>query len=255
MLQEETGYTVATVTDLRCRYAPAPWEFAVRESAAIDRHWAAALEARPQLFNGRVLMLTDGKVVPGPDSATFEASHADIDFKAFLAWRDWGHPARGWRNCFGMAALQAADGAFILGEMSQHTANAGRVYFPSGTPDLDDVEGTRVDLAGSIRRELREETGLALDRLRFAPALTVIEDDRRVCVLQRVRAEGTAEALVATIAAHLATEARPELVRMHVVRDLADITPAMPPFVRLYLRRSLTGDEPARPHGGDAQPG
>ena len=88
------------------------------------------------------------------------ASYFEVDFASFLAWRDWGFPDKDVFNGFGMGALRASDGAFVLGEMGEHTANAGRIYFPSGTPDLDDIRGDALDIAGSVARELEEETGL-----------------------------------------------------------------------------------------------
>ncbi|MFX5960907.1 hypothetical protein ABTE72_19340, partial [Acinetobacter baumannii] len=86
-----------------------------------------------------------------PDFAgeRFSARYFDVDFASFLAWRDWGFPDRDVFNGFGMGALRAADGAFVLGEMGGHTATAGRVYFPSGTPDLDDVRDGRLDIPAS----------------------------------------------------------------------------------------------------------
>ena len=45
--------------------------------------------------------------------------------------------------------VRSSDGAYLLGVMNRHTANAGRVYFPAGTPDPDDIVGARVDLDGS----------------------------------------------------------------------------------------------------------
>ena len=90
----------------------------------------------------------------------FRADYFEADFASFLAWRDWGFPDKGVFNGFGMGALRGSDGAFVLGEMAANTANAGRIYFPSGMSDPCDVRDGAFDIAGSIMREVEEETGL-----------------------------------------------------------------------------------------------
>ena len=120
-----------------------------------------------ELWNGRVL-LGRNPVFAGE---RFSADYFETDFASFLAWRDWGFPDSDVFNGFGMGALRGSDGAFVLGEMGEHTANAGRIYFPSGTPDLDDVSGDVLDIAGSVAREVEEETGLTPADYRAEAAL------------------------------------------------------------------------------------
>ena len=167
------------------------------------------------------------------------ASYFETDFASFLAWRDWGFPDRGCvqRLRHGRAAL--LDGAFVLGEMGQHTANAGRIYFPSGTPDLDDVSGGAVDIAGSIAREIEEETGFDACRLPRRSALGLRglgcsdRDDRILDV------DCHGEALRARIEANLARQPQPELSAIHLVRGTADLTAAMPRFVTAFMERQF----------------
>src|SRR3954451_4230613 len=125
------------------------WPFADIRRAEIDAHFAEAQRAKPQIWNGRVLLGRD-PVFAGDH---FSASYFETDFASLLAWRDWGFPDRTAFNGFGMGALRAADGAFVLGEMGAHTANAGRLYFPAGTPDLADVSNGALDLAANVARE------------------------------------------------------------------------------------------------------
>ena len=42
-------------------------------------------------------------------------------------------------NFFVAAALRAADGAYLVGEMASDTAAAALLYFPCGTPEPDDI--------------------------------------------------------------------------------------------------------------------
>jgi hypothetical protein len=60
---------------------------------------------------------------------------AMTDYADFVAWRAIGDSDEPVVNCFAMAALRSADGAFLLGEMAPHTMNGGQIYFPSGITD------------------------------------------------------------------------------------------------------------------------
>src|SRR3954468_4719660 len=149
---------------LELRFEPALWPFEIERRAEIDAHFAKLRAAKPEMWNGRVLLLRRGEIANG----VLSGAYSEVDFARFIAWRDWGFPDTSARNCFAMAALRSSDGAFLLGVMGAHTANAGRIYFASGTPDLDDVIGDAVDLDGSVMRELTEETGLGAADVRPA---------------------------------------------------------------------------------------
>jgi 8-oxo-dGTP pyrophosphatase MutT (NUDIX family) len=229
-------HSVIHAAGVACDLIEAGWRFADEQAAAIEANWRRRTAATPDIWNGRVLLLRDGALAP---DGVFRGRCFATDFKAFLGWRDMGFPDTGVRNCFAMAALESADGAFILGEMAPHTAPAGQVYFPSGTPDMKDVVAGRLDLEASARRELVEETGLDPAGLAFEDGFTLVTNPIRLCCMKRVRAPEPAEALVERIHAFLARDPKPELARMHVVRSLADVTPAMPSFVVSYLRHRL----------------
>jgi 8-oxo-dGTP pyrophosphatase MutT (NUDIX family) len=138
-------------------------------------------------------------------------------------------------NGFGMGALRCADGAFLLGEMAQHTSNAGRIYFPSGTPDLDDVSGSTVDIAGSVAREVEEETGLTSHDYRAGPHWDCVVSGAVIAMIKILDVDMTGEQLRGRIEANLARQPQPELCAVHLVRGVNDLTPAMPRFVTAFL--------------------
>jgi 8-oxo-dGTP pyrophosphatase MutT (NUDIX family) len=113
----------------------------------------------------------------------------ETDYASFLAWHDWGCPAVGVFNVFAAAALQSADGAFLLGQMAPFTSGAGQWVFPCGTPDPDDISsGGMLDLAGSVSRELFEETGLDIGACQVEPGWTLVRDGGFVALVKQTRA-------------------------------------------------------------------
>jgi len=223
--------SIVPVERVDLRFAPRVWPFAEARRADIDAHFAALRRDKPHLWNGRVLLLHEFAIA----DAVLRGAYLETDFASFIAWRDWGWPDATVKNCFGQAALRAADGAFLLGVMAAHTANAGRIYFPSGTPDPRDVVGTTVDLAGSVSRELAEETGLAAADVEAAAGWHAVLAGARVGMLQTVRAKAPAAELRARILAHLAGDPQAELADIRIVRGPADIDPMMPEFIVAFL--------------------
>src|ERR1700736_6760320 len=219
------------VTTLDLSFHPGPWPFADERRADIDAHFAIKQREKPSLWNGRILLARN----PAFTGDRFSADYFESDFASFLAWRDWGFPDACVFNGFGMGALRCSDGAFVLGEMGRHTANAGRIYFPAGTPDLDDIRGDAVDIAGSVAREGEEETGLAPADYRAAPHWDCVVSGRAIAMIRMLNVDVSGEELRARIDANLARQTQPELVAMHLVRGVSDLTTAMPRFVTAFI--------------------
>jgi hypothetical protein len=123
--------------------------------------------------------------------------------------------------------------------MSPHTSNGGRIYFPSGTPDLDDVKDGRLDLPASVAREVEEETGIAPHEYRAADHWDCIHDGDRIAMMRRLDIELSGEAVRARIEGLLSRQSEPELCAIHLVRKRSDLTNAMPRFVTAWLEAQL----------------
>jgi len=223
------------VTTLDLRVTPYAWPFAAARRAEISAHFAEVRRAKPKLWNGKVLIARNPRFA----GDGFSADYFEVDFASFLAWRDLGFPDREVFNGFGMGALRSSDGAFVLGEMGADTANAGRIYFPSGTPDLSDIKDGTMDIAGSVAREVEEETGISPADYRAAPSWTCVEAGASIAMMRILDVDMPAEALRASIVANLARQSAPELAALHLVRARADFSSAMPRFVTAFLEAEL----------------
>ncbi|HMN74276.1 MAG TPA: NUDIX hydrolase [Rhodoblastus sp.] len=231
------------VARIDARVSPFDWDFARERASDIAAHWTEAVAKKPAMFDGRVLLGHALDYAP-QNGGQLRSRYFETAFSAFLAYRDFDFPGGRVFNGFAMAALRTADGAFLLGEMGAHTANAGISYFPAGTPDRDDVVGDEVDLTGSVLRELQEETGVALAREDLAPDWTIVRLDGRVACMKPVQLDGNAQELARAMDAFLAREKEPELAGMRIVRSMNDLDRLrVPEFTRLYLAHEFGADD------------
>jgi 8-oxo-dGTP pyrophosphatase MutT (NUDIX family) len=229
-----TPPVIHRVTTLDLPLQPWPWPFADQRRAEIDAHFADNQREKP-IWNGRILLGRN----PVFSGDRFSADYFEADFASFLAWRDWGFPDGSVFNGFGMGALRCSDGAFVLGEMGHHTSNAGRIYFPSGTPDLDDLSDGAVDIAGSVAREVEEETGLTSADYRAGAHWDCVISGAVIAMIRILNVDLTGDELRARIEANLARQHQPELAAIHLVRQTSDFTAAMPRFVTAFVEKQF----------------
>jgi hypothetical protein len=226
-----------------------PWEFAIKRRGEIDRYFARLKGKRALLWNGQRLLIRRYAVHDG----VLRGACFETDYASFLAWRDWDFPDPSVYNVFAAAALRAADGAYLVGEMAQYTASAGRITFPAGAPERADIDtGGMLDLLGNLRRELKEETGIDIDECRaeagwaivrglsatISPGCTPGTSGRgSVGLMKQITAPAKAVELRSSIMQHLASDSCPEFSDIRIVRSRADLDQRMTPFVVAFLEQ------------------
>ena len=226
------GFSLTALDRVSARRVDHDWAWARDNAEAIDRNWERRKAETPGLFDGPVYLANGCSIADG----ACEAHLFEVRYSRFIAFRDAGVPDALVANAFAAIVPHSGDGAVLLGVMGAHTANAGQIYFPCGTPDSGDLraDGT-VDLAGSAAREFLEETGLTLPE-GAEEAWVLLRGDGQLAFLRPVRFEADAETLKARIEAHRGHEGEPELAHSVIARSRADIdTARMPGFVQAYL--------------------
>lgn len=241
--KDKETYTIHALAGIDARLAAYDWPFATERKQEIATHWEALKASKPATFNGQVLLQRRGFV----DGDIFRADYFQTDYASFMAWVRGSQPdapEAGIRNGFALSALRSRDGAYLMGVMAGHTVNAGRIWFPGGTPDLNDVTADgRVDLTGSLLRELEEETGLAPGDVTLADGWHALVSTTRAAFLREVFIDLPADEARALIRDRLAGQAEAELSDIAVARRASDIDlERMPPFMQIFLRYMLPAD-------------
>ena len=229
---------VMRVEDCRLSVVPDRWRYADDNHDAIDRLWEQRRVERPQLFNGRIFLMSAATLAAGQLTASF----IETEFKAYLHWREAGFPEAGVRDAFGSALIRTAEGYLLYGRQRPGHVNGGLVCPPGGFIDPRDAgpDGD-IDIAASIAREVAEETGLVASELSVQPGYWLAITGPHVSMAREFRADRPALDLVAQIARTLAADPDPELAEMVAIRSAADVEPTAPSHGRLLAAALLGG--------------
>ncbi|WP_053997392.1 NUDIX hydrolase [Ahrensia marina] len=168
------------ITDCKLTVSREPLPYEEAHKSLIDVFWEQAYALNPRLWNGTFYMFSDVRIENG---CLYAQAHR-TDFATFLYWRENGSDGAT-RHMTATTFPALNDGSLLAVRMSQHTANAGRVYFPAGSFDQDDVIENQLDPIGSMKREMSEETGISVDDRWFEGPLLAVEQDNSIFITRK----------------------------------------------------------------------
>ncbi len=229
-------------TDLRIDDGRLAFQAAHRD--AITAHWARASAEKPRLWNGPQFLFAE---VACEDGVLRARGHR-TDFATFLYWRA-NQAGSGVVHITGTSLPVTADGALLAVRMAGHTANAGQLYFPSGSLDLNDVAADgRVDVTGNIRRELEEETGLAPPIEAFDADYRAVRTDTVWFLARRCRLSLTFDECERRVRAHQAKTGDDEIAGTVAIRTRSEAD-ALKPHARALALWHFSDNAGARAMG------
>ena len=167
--------------------------FEVENHDAIAVTWQRLQAENPALYNGRTVLAESWSVHDG----VFSAVCREVDYATLLHWlkgsrgNSWAVPL----HFYAAPAIISGDSKALMGRMAAHTANAGRIYFPSGSMEREDFTNGMADFAGNMRREVLEETGLDLNDARASQGYLLWQGRGVAALIREYRFEETAETL------------------------------------------------------------
>lgn len=214
-----------------------PWAWAADNSSAVKRFWNKAIVEKPGLFNGQVLVMGKHKLSDGCLSGEVHKT----DYASFLYCKDKGLPEEaGVRNVFGCAVVRSSDGHLLFGRMAPYTATSGKVYPMAGTPDLEDIKDGKLDIEGSMQRELLEEAGLSTVDATRQPGYLLIENAGMSAVCAVFDFDAPSRELKTRMMRHVDLQDEPELDDIVVFRRAAfHVHHRMPGFARILVQHLL----------------
>lgn len=164
-------------------------------ASAIEADWQNRHAANPRLYDGETVLGTRLVINAGQLHATCRVIRY-AGLLHFLGLPQAQAAGMAYRHVYAWPALVSSDGCAIMGRMAAHTANAGRIYFPSGSLEAVDFVDGIADLEANMARELAEETGLVLGEASLGADMLLWQGARTAALMRICRFDETADQLV-----------------------------------------------------------
>ncbi|WP_136620217.1 MULTISPECIES: hypothetical protein [Mesorhizobium] len=229
---------ILPVDAIDVRLDPDPHPFALNNAEAIAENWQREIGAKPALFDGTVVLLSQ---LAYRDNRLVGRCHA-VNYSTFMLWRKQRENS-GAEHAYGHAMLVAADNALVAIRMGSHTVNAGRVYFAAGSFEPIDFRDGLVDVDFNMIREVREETGLDLSGAERGKRWHALSTNNGTVIFRRYHETAPADEIAQRISAFVAAETDPEIEGPVIIRHAADLPVGLSPHMKPLIEWHFAGTD------------
>ncbi len=225
---------ILPVDEIDVRLDPEQHPFERGREEAIAENWRREVAAKPALFDGTVVLLSEFGYDAG---RLFGRCHA-VRYSTFLHWRKDRVATAA--HAFAHPMLVSADNALVAIRMGAHTVNAGRVYFAAGSFEPEDFPDGVVDAHGNMVREVKEETGLDISGVRRGKRHYALATEKGTVIFRRYYLDETADEIASRIRDFVAGESEPEIEEPVIIRNARDLQEGlmahMPPMIEWHFQ-------------------
>ncbi len=227
------------VDDVICRLGEGRHLHETTNKAEIEEYWQLQRARIPDLYNGETVLGAAWQI----DENLLRIECRPISYAALLHWLATPAPTGVVTqdralHFFASAVLISSDGNILMGRMGEHTANAGRVYMPSGSMELCDFQNGKGDFTANMRREVLEETGIDIEAAEAEPRYSVYSGRGILALFRQYRFLLSSAQMLEQAQAHLETVAaaggKNELAEI-MMKEKDHMDENMPVHVRAYL--------------------
>lgn len=202
----------------------------VRENQqAIDENWQSEINANPSLFDGEFYLAPQASLRDG----VLRAGYYRTSFRSLLYWRKDQARDKPF-HIFGSGVIVSSDNKLLLGQMAAHNAVGGRIYFPAGSNDDQDIVDGQVDFSGNARREVLEETGIDLNDAVRAGGYTLVLNEHSLALFRCYYFDRTSAELLAQAEQYIAGQQQPELSRVMMIKQGDRLDARSPDYIHAF---------------------
>ncbi|MGI9402346.1 MAG: NUDIX hydrolase [Rhizobiaceae bacterium] len=229
------------IDEVYCRLRDGRHPHEAENLQEIEDSWSQRKAAKPELFDGETVLGNSWRI----EGNVLRIECQKIRYAALLHWLDTPASA-GTGNSnnsvhfFASAVVKSSDGKILMGRMGDHTANAGRVYMPSGSIEVEDFRNGQGDFASNMRREVLEETGLDLNEAQAAHRYSAYFGNGILALFRQFDFPASSADLLEWTMAHLKNNDdnghRNELAEV-MMRNCDELDENMPTHIKAYVMR------------------